>query len=264
MNKRQAKKAMNKAQNRPIQTQDEYSKLIKRINTNIRAIGEKYGKNSMQYLSAVQKASDIFENVEGRVGYTAIKKDKNGNVIGGGWFAIRNIKENKTPLLAVKMRELAIADEMSLSNLRKASKQQLSAMPEGTRYKIEEKARERLLERGISNPTRTQVNNEMIEVNTSYVSGLDWVVNNTDVWYKLALVSDEIQRVKNLLKTKGRRKEYDEISDIVDTIRSEIDRIEREKKEGAELAHNEHEGEITFNSHQLMTREEHANSHFGI
>lgn len=76
MNKRQAKKAMNKAQNRPIKPQSDASKRIKRINTNIKAIGVKYGKNSIQYRTAIDRLSDTM-NVRDititKSGYVAIR-----------------------------------------------------------------------------------------------------------------------------------------------------------------------------------------------
>lgn len=202
MNKRQAKKAMNKAQNRPIQTQNEGSKRIKRINTNIKAIGVKYGKNSIQYRTAIDRLSDTL-NV------------RDITITKSGYVAIRNTNRTQLPAIQARLKELEKADEMSISNLNKASKAQLKS-------------------RGYNNPSKS-----LIEENTKYVAGLDYVIRNTDKWYEFASAgNEELQRVKDILKD-HRQKDYSELQDVVETVMEEIDKENERYQQEAYDAHSD-------------------------
>lgn len=202
MNKRQAKKAMNKAQNRPKQTQNDASKRIKRINTNIKAIGVKYGKNSIQYRTAIDRLSDTL-NV------------RDITITKSGYVAIRNTNRTQLPAIQARLKELEKADEMSISNLNKASKAQLKA-------------------RGYNNPSK-----KLIEENTKYVAGLDYVIRNTDKWYELASSgNEELQRVKDILKD-HRQKDYSELQDVVETVMEEIDKENERYQQEAYDAHSD-------------------------
>lgn len=202
MNKRQAKKAMNKAQNRPNKPQNDASKRIKRINTNIKAIGVKYGKNSIQYRTAIDRLSDTL-NV------------RDITITKSGYVAIRNTNRTQLPAIQARLKELEKADEMSISNLNKASKAQLKA-------------------RGYNNPSKS-----LIEENTKYVAGLDYVIRNTDKWYELASSgNEELQRVKDILKD-HRQKDYSELQDVVETVMEEIDKENERYQQEAYDAHSD-------------------------
>lgn len=125
--------------------QSDESKQIKRINTNLTAIGKKYGFNSSQYKVATKHLMDHF--------------DSSDIVYKNGKYSVRNTKKTQSNTYAITR---SLSDEsMSITNLKEGVKR-------------------RFKNNGFTKPTQSEIE-EAIQSQSDFEN----VMNNTDEWYNI-------------------------------------------------------------------------------
>lgn len=180
--------------------QSQASKDIKRINTNLTAIGNKYGFNSPQYLVAKKHLEDHF--------------DSEDIVYKNGKYSVRNTKKTQSNQYAITS---SLHDEsMSLSGMRKTVTRSFKSQ-------------------GLTKPTEKEIQDAI-----TYGSKFEHYLTEgsgygKDSWYKLKM-SSEVTKAKQILHIKGRKKTDAEIREIVDLIEKAIKKEEEKEKKRNDLA----------------------------
>lgn len=188
--------------------QSQASKDIKRINTNIKALGVKSGTDSLVYKQAVRELKETFGS--------------DVKVTASGYYAVSNTK--KTQARTEDIERILTSYKTSIKGRQEHAKQSLKARgkEKPNREDIydhvkllakEERAIEYLREQGYTDITQNMIN-ERVELDDA----LDWGLENTQEWYKWNNTKADVKNTRKLLKLKGRRKSQEEIDEITENM----------------------------------------------